>query len=626
MSETNMTITAAQLRRGECGPMRRDMAADVEKVDTESRVVTLSFSSEYPVERYGWVEILGHEGAECDLSRLNNEGPFLIDHNWSDQRGVIVRAWVQDGRGYADIKLSRNPLGQQLLLDMEDRIRVNVSVGYRIKAAQLEKTENDLEYYRITSWEPFEISSVSVPADPTVGLGRADAFNPNPVTITGARAMEENDILDELETQPESQTTEQVRTPARQPAEPRKPQPTPSAGNDAQRIAETAAQYGATELGMQFIARNASLREFEQALMKTLHEKRTDPDTESTMINLDIPEKELRNYSIMNAIRGAFTGNYKRSGLEKEISDAIAHRVGRDPDGIFLSYEALGYKMRQMQVRQQAAGTATKGAELVATELHSELFIDALRAQSLAGQLGVRYISGLVGNVDIPKQSGSATFYWVAEDGSATDSDLSFTTVQLTPKTLATAVPITRRMLIQSTPGIEALVLSDILKGNALAIDQAVFTGTGTGNQPTGIKNTSGIGAVSFATANQPTFGEIIEFETDVCEANADAGSMAYVMRPSMRGRLKNTLKASNVPGFIFEKGMVNDYPAGVSTLIPAGDVGFGDFSQAMVGMWGALDVVPDKSTKAASGGLVMRLFQDADVAVRHPQAFSWGN
>ncbi len=626
MSETNMTITAAQLRRGECGPMRRDMAADVEKVDTENRVVTLSFSSEYPVERYGWVEILGHEGAECDLSRLNNEGPFLIDHNWSDQRGVIVRAWVQDGRGYADIKLSRNPLGQQLLLDMEDRIRVNVSVGYRIKAAKLEKTENDLEYYRITSWEPFEISSVSVPADPTVGLGRADAFNPNPVTITGARAMEENDILDELETQPESQTTEQVRTPARQPAEPRKPQPTPSASNDAQRIAETAAQYGATELGMQFIARNASLREFEQALMKTLHEKRTDPDTESTMINLDIPEKELRNYSIMNAIRGAFTGNYKRSGLEKEISDAIAHRVGRDPDGIFLSYEALGYKMRQMQVRQQAAGTATKGAELVATELHSELFIDALRAQSLAGQLGVRYISGLVGNVDIPKQSGSATFYWVAEDGSATDSDLSFTTVQLTPKTLATAVPITRRMLNQSTPGIEALVLSDILKGNALAIDQAVFTGTGTGNQPTGIKNTSGIGAVSFATANQPTFGEIIEFETDVCEANADAGSMAYVMRPSMRGRLKGTLKAANVPGFIFEKGMVNDYPAGVSTLIPAGDVGFGDFSQAMVGMWGALDVVPDKSTKAASGGLVMRLFQDADVAVRHPQAFSWGN
>jgi HK97 family phage major capsid protein len=624
MSEQQV-ITAEQLRRGECGPMRRDMTVDVEKVDSESRVVTISFSSEYAVERYGWVETLGHDDGECDLSRLNNKGAFLNDHDWRDQRGVIERAWVQGKRGYADIKLSRNPLGQQLLLDMEDEIRVNVSVGYRINAARLEKTENDLEHYRVTKWQPFEISSVSVPADPTVGLGRADASTPNPVTITGVRTMDENEILDDLD----PQTTEQTRNepaPAatRQPAEPRKPVEQPV--NEARQIAETAKQYGAVELGNDFIARGASLREFEKELMNTMHNnKRESPSQESSMINLDLPDADLRNYSVIKALRGAVTGNYRKAGLEKAVSDAIAQRVGRDPDGIFLSYEGMGYKMRQMQLRQQAAGTATKGAELVATELHSEMFIDALREQALAGQLGVRFVSGLVGDVDIPKQTGSATFYWVGEDGEPTDSDLTFSTVQLRPKTLSTAVQITRRMLIQSTPGIEALVLSDILRGAALALDSGVFVGSGAGNEPTGIKNTSGIGAVSFATAGQPTFAEMVEFETDVAEANADAGSMAYLMRPSLRGRLKTTLKATN-EGFIYQDNKVNDYRAEVSTLMPAGECLFGDFSQAMVGMWGAMDVVPDKATKAASGGLVMRLFQDADVAVRHAQAFSYGS
>ncbi|MEI8647410.1 hypothetical protein P4S73_04675 [Paraglaciecola sp. Hal342] len=122
------------LRGGQCPVMVRDVNAKVESVDEESRIVELSFSSEFEVERWGWVETLGHNDGECDLDRINDKGPFLSDHNWGDQRGAIQKAWLEGGRGHAQIKLSRNPLGQQLLMDIQDDIRVNVSVGYRIRS------------------------------------------------------------------------------------------------------------------------------------------------------------------------------------------------------------------------------------------------------------------------------------------------------------------------------------------------------------------------------------------------------------------------------------------------------------------------------------------------------------
>ncbi|WP_334029674.1 phage major capsid protein [Alteromonas sp. P256] len=623
-------VTAAMLRKGQCPVMQRDMEAQIEKVDEESRIVTLSFSSEYEVERWGWVETLGHADGECDLSRINNKGPFLSDHNWTDQRGVIQKAWIENGRGYADIKMSRNPLGQQLLIDMQDEIRVTVSVGYRIHAAKLMREEDDLDYYRVTHWEPLEISSVSVPADPTVGVGRNAETNNHPVkiTTTEVRKMDDIEIQDNNapdETAERSVSPETTNQAHREFAEPRKVKTAPET-SDAQRIAETARQYGATDLGNSFIAKGRSYEEFNTALIRELHGKKKDPEAESTMINLDIGENELRKYSVINALRAVATGNFKKAGLEREVSEAIAKRVGRDADGIYLSYEAMGYGLRQMQLaRMQSAGGAGKGAELVATELHAEMYIEALRAQAVVGQLGARMVSGLVGDVDIPKQNGSATFYWVEEDGAATDSDLSFTTVQLRPKTLATAVPITRRIMNQSTPDIEALVMSDIMRGQSLGLDQGALYGSGVGNEPIGIANTSGIGALSFATPGSPTWAETVAFETDVAEANADANTMAYLMRPSLRGKLKTTEKAEGTGQFIWQGGRVNDYNAAVTTQMNAGQMLFGDFSQALIGLWGALDVVPDRATKVASGGLVMRLFQDADVAVRHPQAFCLG-
>lgn len=619
-----LDITRAQLRSGELPIVYRSAEVKKDSVDLETRTAVISFSSEYPVERWDWVEVLGHNPDEVDLSRLQDSAPFLWGHNWQDQRGVILEAWIEGGRGYAKIKLSRNPLGEQLLVDMHDEITRNVSVGYRIENAELTKREGDTEYWRVTRWLPLEISTVSVPADPTVGLGRADKSK-NTVTIR--EAVMPKELEDDLETPAPTKTQEQRSTP--EPTPTPKPAPqvrtvgsTAPAANDAQRIAETGEQYGAVELANEFIRDGKGYESFRDALTTTLHKKRSSPEAESTLVNLDIPVSDLKRYSVIKALRGAASGNWKQSGLERSVSDAIAERQGKDPEGVYLSYEALGYGLRgQLQQRLQSAGGAGLGAELVANEHHAELFIEVLRAQAVIGGLGVRFMSGLLGNVDIPKQSGSATFYWVDEDGSAPNSDLGFTTVQMTPKTIATAVALTRRLMIQSSPDAENLVRGDIMYGLSMGIDNAILKASGVGGEPLGVLNTSGIGAVDLTGGLD--WAKVVELETDCSEANADANTSAYVMRPTMRGTMKTTEKAANTGQFIWQGNEVNGYKAAVTTEMEANQILFGDFSQVMVGMWGALDVTPDKATKAASGGLVMRLFQDADIAIRHAQAFS---
>jgi phage head maturation protease len=152
-------------------------------VDTESRLVRLSFSSEEPVTRQSlfgdaWVEVLGHAAEEVDFSRLNNAAPVLYNHDRSEREnriGVVERAWIENGRGYAEIRLSRRAEVEGLWQDVRDGILRNVSVAYRIHERKLiEEPENQPARYRVVRWTPMEISLVDIPADASVGIGRSE--------------------------------------------------------------------------------------------------------------------------------------------------------------------------------------------------------------------------------------------------------------------------------------------------------------------------------------------------------------------------------------------------------------------------------------------------------------------
>lgn len=592
------------------------MSAEIESVDEENRTATFSFSSEYEGDRWWGVEILDHDPASVRMDRINNGGAFLMDHDRWDQRGVVENAWIENKRGFCTVRLSQNAKGEELWIDIKDRIRTQVSVQYAIHEAVLEKKVGDKEFYRVTDWEPMEISSVSIAFDPTVGVGRSQENQTYlPVNVKGVPAMDPVELEQELEQGQRSAP------------ETSKPKPPPIAAAvrtaglngdplgsaDASReIAQIGAEYGATDLAMRSISEGHSVEQFKTALLDQHKERAASPDSQSTVRDLDLTEKERSQYSVMNVVRALATGNFeKHAPFEAEVSRTIAEENNTEVRGILVPYDILGHGMRQ-----QSVGDAGLGGNLVGTELHSEMFIEALRQKSMMGQLGVRTMAGLMGNVDIPKQTGTATFYWVDEDGEPTDSDLDFGLVKMSPRTVAGAVPMTRRLMVQTGGGIEAMVRNDLLTGLAEALDNDALAT---------ILATSGIGAQGFAIKSEPTWQEIISLETDVDEANALRGNPSYLMRPSLKGYMKGALKAEGTSDFMWENGQVNGMTAGSSTQMVSDKILFGDFSQAMIGLWGAVDLTVDKATKAKSGGSVLRIFQDADTAVRHAGAFSLG-
>lgn len=150
-----------------------------EDVDKEKRTIELSFSSEAEVERFYGIEILDHGKGSVNLLNLKNSGPFLLNHNTGEQIGVVDDAYIseKERKGRALVRFSRSTLGEEIYQDVLDDIRKNVSVGYRVNKMILAEKRKDIEVYRITSWTPFEISIVPVPADMSVGVGRDDRYD-----------------------------------------------------------------------------------------------------------------------------------------------------------------------------------------------------------------------------------------------------------------------------------------------------------------------------------------------------------------------------------------------------------------------------------------------------------------
>lgn len=149
-------------------------------VDKKRRVVRVSFSSEQPYERASyfekpWIEVLGHRADEVDLSRLNSGATVHYNHSRQreDRLGKVERAWIENARGMAEIRISKRAGVADIWDDLADGLLANVSVGYRIIEKELTNSgDNKVDEFRVTSWLPMEISIVDIPADASVGIGR----------------------------------------------------------------------------------------------------------------------------------------------------------------------------------------------------------------------------------------------------------------------------------------------------------------------------------------------------------------------------------------------------------------------------------------------------------------------
>lgn len=609
--------------------VERSLSVERAMVDAEARTVELAFASETPYDRWWGTEILDCTQTSIRLGRLVAGGPLLMDHDSRDHVGVIESVQIGADRVCrAVVRFGKSARAEEVFQDVLDGIRRNVSVGYMIHEAKLVETSEDKDIYRVTDWEPFEVSIVSVPADASVGVGRA-ADEESPVEV-----IEQPDPVEDNETETESTeeikstqgvitmsdiNIDQIRADAVKEEQKR--------ASEIQAMGEHFARFGADKIAAECL-RNGDTVEATRAKIMEKIGAQAMPTAE-----IGLTEKEARSFSFMRAINAlANPGDRKaqaEAAFERECSDAFAGKNGRSAQGFFVPVEV---QRRDLEVTTANSST---GGKLVATDLVS--FIDALRNKMVVTGLGAQMLSGLVGSIAIPRQTAGATAYWVAESGAPTESQQTIDQVTMNPKTVGAFTDISRKLMLQSSIDVEAFVRNDLATVLALAIDLAAINGSGSSNQPTGILATSGIGSVAGGTnGGAPTLANMIDLETAVSVANADIGSLAYLTNAKVRGKLKQTFKNAtygDVPVW-GDGNMVNGYNAAVSNQVPSNltkgtasgvcsAVLFGNFADLIIGQWGALDLMVDPYSNSTSGTVRVVALQDVDVAVRHAESFA---
>ena len=567
--EEVLSMNTEEERKSNSRVTRSDaMEARVESID--DRRVSMSISSEMPVGRSYGEEVLDHNPESIDLSFLNSgRAPLLMDHDPERQIGVIESVNL-DGSARklrATVRFGKSALASEVYGDVADLIRGNVSIGYSI--AKMVK-ENDGRTYRATNWRPVEVSIVSIPADVSVGVGRSAEIE----ATSEAVAMPQI-----TETSVEAQT----------------------------QVAET---------------ESPKERKMENSATVATESRAYDAPIQA---EVGLSQKEVRQFSFVRAINALANPQDKRAwanaAFEREVSEAAQKTYGRSAQGIFVPNEVVHAK------RDLNVGTNSAGGFTVATDLLAASFIEMLRNRSVVQRAGATVLNGLVGNVAIPKQSGAATAYWVAESGAPTESQQTLAQVTMSPKTVGAYTDFSRKLMIQSSIDIESMVRRDLATVIALAIDTAALYGTGANNQPTGIKLQSGINTKDFAATN-PTFAELVGMESELATDNADIGTMTYLFNPAQRGALKTTEKSSTSAGqFVWESGnTVNGYRTEVSSQVTAGDVFFGNFADLLIGFFSGLDLMVDPYSNSTSGTMRVVALQDTDIAVRNAVSFCYGD
>ena len=689
------TTTRKQIADGDkVGPQTRSLAIvraepvdgrrSVAGLDTESRTLRVSFSSEEPVARWFGSEVLSHAAGCADLARLNDGAPLLFNHNMDDIIGVVESAEVgADQRGYATVRFANTARGNELMGMVADGIVRNVSFMYRVMKYRIDSEDEDPyddddAVYTATQWEAYEISMVSVPADQTVGVGRSAVDREQAVSVevaTPTRAAQATPAAPAVLSTPgdsmkfrthkpqnaaEAQASTGGGAAATSVSAAAAAQPDPVA-TERQRVADIVALARKHNLPLEkahdMIARGIDIAAARGEVLDGLLAGGQKPVASLGANAVDLTESEKRSYSIVRAVSALVNGNWAKAGFEREVSTEISKRMNKESSNGFFMPTNLPFAPDQAHERAYRevmgktqtrapyqVGTAVQGGNLVATNLLADNFIEVLRNASVTAQLGARYLTDLTGNVDIPRQSAAMTVGWVGESTAGSESEATFDKVQLRPKTISAWSVMSRLMMLQGTPAIEMLARADLLAVAALALDLAALSGSGASNQPTGIINQSGVASVVGGTngANL-TFDHIIQLKTAPRVANAALANLGFALNSKSVGYLETLKSTTGSYLWASDGSATSGAPRGLkgenyiasqqlrSTLTKGTSSGicseliYGNWLELLIGMWGVMEIAvnPYDSTGFKNGDVILRVMQTADVGVRHGASFA---
>ena len=618
------------------------------------RVVRCSISSETPYTRYmadpesgEWVkalEVLGHKPGEIDDTRMR-DGLVIQDTHYGEQIGIMDKPEVKDGKIVGTIRFGHSQKARDIEADALDGIKRNMSVGYIVNEYKRDGVDaaTGLPIFRVTNWTPYEASFVNVPADTNIGVGRAEADETTTRTAAKPAAESTNkkgiQIMDKPTT---AGYTAEQKTKIREMA------------SAAHVSGEEVADILTSERSFEEI-REELLNRREKYLAE-LAKKPAKPAAEARAVIDEGDKAKIRQkYDFAKVLRYyAEVAESKYSsidiGFEREVSDELAKQTGRAVQGILLpdfvgNRAAANPSDGTLTLGTPAYNTDTSaggitgiggtGKDTIATMLLSGQFIDALVATLvLREQLGAEVLTGLVGNISIPK-GGSISGGWVSEGSNVAKKNPTFGQIPATPHTYGAYVDITRKLLLQSSINVQAKVLEWLMYACAAGIETAAFQGAGTGGAPTGLCTA----LTGTAWSNAPTFDKIIDLIAATKTANSYKPSMKFVGNAGVWAKLAKTRdyevltdgagtpkNVGAIGGSVrlldtaTNKVIGRDFVE--ANLMPNAKLLFGDFTQLAVCLWSGTDIIVDPYANDTNGGLRLVALQDSDILIKRPESF----
>ena len=304
------------------------------------------------------------------------------------------------------------------------------------------------------------------------------------------------------------------------------------------------------------------------------------------------------------------------------------------------------------ETRKKALATSTDsaGGFLVPTQAIQDM-IELLRAKTVVREIGATVMDGLTGiPVEIPKQTGGATTFWVGENTAISPSNLTFGQLAMNPHTVAALVKLSNRLVKLSIPAAEQIVRNDIATALGLRADLAALRGTGIDGEPLGVANTPGLATVDFnASASgyitNPGYEQFYDMEYQLAQANALEGNLGFLFHPTLRRALAK-IRVDQGGGASTGQFLANPvtdpqlesylgYPFRKTTQIPTNldpstvgtEVYFGNWSDLIIAMWGGMEILASQETSDAfaKNQTWVRILMDMDIGIRHIESFVLG-
>lgn len=382
----------------------------------------------------------------------------------------------------------------------------------------------------------------------------------------------------------------------------------------------------------QDVAQRKTLADETAALTRELGDAQIEEAARKALANQRVlspkEKEEVRQFSISKFLREAQHDNL--TGVEAEMAkegEAEFKRSGINPaaNSVYIPSFALR-SYDDTNATESGYGDAFKEEKFFSYE-------GKLRGEMLAARLGVNFIDNLTGNLNIV--TGGADAAWVAEDVAATKAKPAYAKMTLSPKRLQVLQGVTYDLIHQNSKSVDALIMADMVKAHAAALDAAIFAGSGSSGQPTGVLGRAGNTVSIDSTGGPITYAKLVEMEQMVGEDNGLLDeTLAYVSNAKVMGKLKTIPQVQGYPWYLLNEGKVNGYPFFMSNALPSNltkSTGsnlsaaiFGPFSQVICGTWGGgLQFIIDPYTAKASGVLEVTAIAYHDVAVRHADAFA---